>query len=94
MYGDFIGDGDLNYNDPKKINIPIDFPGFFLNSWIAKLYNNYYYHKNKDFEERIVSIDKFFYPLDVILNWNRLYGKNGFLQCFSLYYQKIKVMRV
>jgi len=28
----------------------------------------------------VLDIDKFFYPLDNILNWNKLYGKKGFSQ--------------
>lgn len=81
MYGDFLNDGDLDYREPKKINIPFDFPSFFLNSVVAKVFNSFYYNKVKRKEEsRVVSIDEFFYPLDAILNWNRLYGKNGFLQ--------------
>ena len=30
--------------------------------------------------ENFVDIKSFFYPLDSILNWNKIYGKNGFLQ--------------
>ena len=28
----------------------------------------------------VVDLNRFFFPLDQILNWNRLYGKSGFLQ--------------
>jgi FAD/FMN-containing dehydrogenase len=31
-------------------------------------------------ESNIVHYDPFFYPLDAVLNWNKAYGKNGFIQ--------------
>jgi len=79
--GEFIEDGDLNYKEKKKLNIPFTFPGFILNRFTVKAFNYFYYHKfQNDIFEEIVDIDNFFYPLDSINYWNRIYGKNGFLQ--------------
>ncbi|HEY2727963.1 MAG TPA: FAD-binding oxidoreductase [Parafilimonas sp.] len=67
---------------PKKsIPFPINLPSWVLNSFTVKLFNFLYYGKNFKKEiNNIVSYEPFFYPLDAILNWNRGYGKKGFIQ--------------
>ncbi len=61
--------------------IPFDMPGFLLNPTTIGAFNNLYYRmeggKHGAFT---VDYEKFFYPLDVLSDWNRLYGKRGFLQ--------------
>ncbi len=61
--------------------IPFDMPGFLLNPLTIGAFNNLYYRleggKQGDF---IVDYEKFFYPLDALSDWNRLYGKRGFIQ--------------
>jgi FAD/FMN-containing dehydrogenase len=79
--GNFKNDGDLSYKLPKNLTIPFDFPSFILNNKTAKLFNIFYYWKAKsNFSRQTVGIDSFFYPLDGIQNWNRIYGRNGFTQ--------------
>jgi len=79
--GDFINDQDLNYQPQKKINIPFNFPSFFLNFYTVKLFNWFFYNKVfKKVSTKKVNFDSFFFPLDSISNWNRIYGKNGFTQ--------------
>ena len=81
MLGDFSNDGDLNYKQKKKINIPFFFPSFALNNFTVKAFNWLYYGKViKVVSTQKVDLDQFFYPLDAIRNWNRIYGKNGFTQ--------------
>jgi len=61
--------------------MPLDLPGFTLNKWSVRAFNHRYYHKLKQKQvSELVDYDPFFYPLDAILQWNRLYGKAGFLQ--------------
>lgn len=65
----------------KKLNIPVNFPNLALNNLSVKAFNFLYYNKQfNSFQENIVDYDKFFYPLDGINNWNRIYGKRGFTQ--------------
>lgn len=60
---------------------PVDAPSFFLSAATVKLFNMLYYHKQiKKHEKKIVHYDPFFYPLDGINHWNRMYGNRGFLQ--------------
>ncbi|PKP59570.1 FAD-linked oxidase [Candidatus Atribacteria bacterium HGW-Atribacteria-1] len=81
MVGDFDDDGDLDYGLKKKLNIPFNFPSFALNTLSVKAFNWLYYGKvRKLVSKQKVDIDTFFYPLDAIENWNRIYGKNGFTQ--------------
>lgn len=81
MVGDFDNDGDLDYTTKKKINIPFYFPSFTLNSLSIKAFNWLYYKKVlKPITHKKVDVDTFFYPLDSIGNWNKIYGKNGFTQ--------------
>jgi len=71
----------LKVPDTKKLNIPFNFPSFTLNSLTVKAFNFLYYNKAPDNKTTsIIDYDKFFYPLDAIHNWNRIYGNNGFTQ--------------
>ena len=81
MVGDFSDDGKLDYKKKNQLSIPFYFPRFVLNNWSVRVFNWLYYGKAKDgvFKQR-VDIDTFFYPLDAIGQWNRIYGKNGFTQ--------------
>lgn len=67
---------------PKfKFDVPFYFPNFALNGLTAKLFNSFYYHRHLPVaQQAIVDYDSFFYPLDVIHNWNRIYGQRGFTQ--------------
>lgn len=81
MVGDFANDGKLDFKEKKKINIPFNFPSFALNNLSVKAFNWLYYKKAPNGESKQkVDIDTFFYPLDAINNWNRIYGKGGFTQ--------------
>lgn len=65
----------------KQINFPFNLPSWVLNSFTVKLFNFLYYGKNLKREiNNVVGYEPFFYPLDAILNWNRGYGKKGFIQ--------------
>lgn len=63
------------------LNINFDAPEKLLNKYTVSAFNNIIYNKHvpkvKKFHKDMVP---FFYPLDSISQWNRLYGKSGFLQ--------------
>lgn len=72
---------ELSLKVKKKKIVPIDFPTWALNPLSIKIFNNLYYRKQlKDFTSSTIPYDPFFYPLDSIHHWNRIYGKRGFLQ--------------
>lgn len=81
MVGDFKNDGQLDYKRKEQKNIPFTFPSFILNNWSVRIFNWLYYNKVREkVSKQVVDIDTFFYPLDAIWHWNRIYGKNGFTQ--------------
>ncbi|MGE0685154.1 MAG: FAD-dependent oxidoreductase [Dehalococcoidia bacterium] len=65
----------------QRLNFPVMAPGFLLNKLSVTLVNNLLYYKQP--AKRVsatVPFDPFFYPLDSIGNWNRMYGTRGFIQ--------------
>lgn len=65
----------------QRISVPIYLPPFVLNKYMMALYNRQRFAKySADFKQESVNFEGFFHPLDSIANWNRLYGKRGFLQ--------------
>lgn len=66
---------------PRRRRVPIDFPGFILNPLGVRLFNEYYYRRvPKRGCERVQPLEVFLYPLDAVLDWNRIYGRRGFYQ--------------
>ncbi|MCV9389468.1 FAD-binding oxidoreductase [Reichenbachiella ulvae] len=64
-----------------KLTMPFYLPGFVLNKLSIKAFNWLYYNKNiRKVQENVVHYDGFYYPLDSILHWNKMYGKKGFVQ--------------
>lgn len=59
----------------------MDAPTQLLNPFSIKAFNTLYYGKVLQAEQsRRTAFEAYFYPLDQMLHWNRLYGKPGFLQ--------------
>ena len=62
-------------------SVPFDLPGFLLNRWSMRVFNTLFYNKQREKKvRRITHFDPFFYPLDKIANWNRIYGRQGVFQ--------------
>jgi decaprenylphospho-beta-D-ribofuranose 2-oxidase len=62
-----------------RLGVPIDLPGFVLNGWTARAFDALYYGLGRD-GTALIPYDRYFYPLDKLASWNRLYGRAGFLQ--------------
>lgn len=81
MIGEHATEGGLKVVSKKPLTIPMDAPAQLLNPLSIKAFNTLYYGKVLQAEQsRRTSFETYFYPLDQILHWNRLYGKPGFLQ--------------
>ncbi|MFW9877738.1 MAG: FAD-binding protein [Candidatus Thorarchaeota archaeon] len=75
------GNGCLQYYKKKTVPLLFNLPSFTMNRYSVEAFNTICYFK-KRFEnrkKRVFFID-FFYPLDSIANWNRIYGKTGFVE--------------
>ena len=81
MRGNHAEVGELTAKSKQLFSVPIDAPNVLLNNLTMKTFNVLYYHKQR---QKVVKArqhyEPFFYPLDSIGNWNRIYGKRGFLQ--------------
>lgn len=69
----------LQYPFPKTRNVPFYAPSWLLNPLSIRLHNELLFSRAKT-GEQLVNLDRYFYPLDRIQNWNRLYGRRGFIQ--------------
>jgi FAD/FMN-containing dehydrogenase len=73
--------GKLTRSSEPWLTFPIDLPAFALNRFTMAAFNTAYYHKQLPKQKTAkVDYEPFFYPLDSVLHWNRMYGKRGLLQ--------------
>ncbi len=73
-------DTPVNYQNPK-FNIPFTPPIPLVSGLPLKLFNLGYYYRNAlQREPRIAAPNSFFFPLDAIGGWNKLYGPKGLYQ--------------
>jgi decaprenylphospho-beta-D-ribofuranose 2-oxidase len=71
----------LNTPPRSKPRVPIDFPAFALSTPTIRAFNELYYRTHRGSrEQKFFDYRSFFYPLDSIHDWNRIYGKRGFVQ--------------
>ena len=101
MAGDH-SDKPANHNKPTKavqaepkLSIPFNFPKKALNRYSIKAFNALYFNKNSMMSAgtSYQHYDSFFYPLDGIGDWNRIYGNQGFYQYqFVLPFDKKEVL--
>ena len=62
-------------------SVPFVFPPGCLNRLSVGLFNQLYFRKlGGKHKAGRMDYDRFFYPLDAINHWNRLYGPHGFIQ--------------
>lgn len=81
MLGEHAEEGGLELRNKKIFTVPIEMPQFLLNRHLVNIFNSFYYHRIRSSHiKRITHYESFFYPLDRIAHWNRLYGKKGFIQ--------------
>jgi decaprenylphospho-beta-D-ribofuranose 2-oxidase len=89
--GKALGRGILetadHIEDPRPLQrrwrarMPVDLPELAFNSWSIGLFNRLYFHRiPARGRERRLDLAQFFYPLDAITDWNRMYGRRGFVQ--------------
>ncbi|MEC5158269.1 FAD-binding oxidoreductase [Chryseobacterium sp. MP_3.2] len=76
-----LNDKPLRLKAKSIPTIPFYFPNFILNNLTVKLFNFFYYKKQtQKVVKNFVDYESFFYPLDIVNDWNKIYGKSGFIQ--------------
>lgn len=73
--------GDLRINKSNERNVPFTPPISLINRQSLVAFNTLYWHKHSAATKTVKQFyEPFFYPLDSIKNWNRIYGPKGFQQ--------------
>jgi decaprenylphospho-beta-D-ribofuranose 2-oxidase len=71
----------LKFGAPSLGTLPEVFPNRMINKATAKAFSTAWYYKApKHRTGELQNITQFFHPLDILAEWNRIYGPNGFLQ--------------
>jgi FAD/FMN-containing dehydrogenase len=65
----------------RRVTVPFELPAWVLNGVSARAFNEAVYRSHwRKHRTRLQSWESFFYPLDKVLHWNRVYGRRGFTQ--------------
>jgi decaprenylphospho-beta-D-ribofuranose 2-oxidase len=70
----------LSAGSRMRLAVPINLPNFALNPFTVRAFNEVYYALHRGAKRVLADYESFFYPLDSIHHWNRIYGKRGFVQ--------------
>lgn len=81
IVGDHAQFGTLEVGSRSKLSVPFTPPLSLINHLSLQAFNQAYWHLHPGTPKRVRgSYEPFFYPLDRILHWNRVYGRRGFQQ--------------
>ncbi len=69
----------LAFDPPTSPDVPTGFPNV-LNRLAVRAFNEFWYRKTRARHHGSETLTGFFHPLDMVGQWNRLYGRHGFLQ--------------
>lgn len=74
-----IRNAPLERSRRPRRSIPFDLPAWVLTKSSVAAFNQLYFQAHRD-RDQLVGVDRYFYPLDAIGDWNRIYGRRGFAQ--------------
>lgn len=81
IVADHATDGLLEAIGPRARRMPFDPPISLVNGLSLRAFNTLYFNRQRSKSVlSTVGYDTFFYPLDKLLDWNRMYGRAGFQQ--------------
>lgn len=72
--------GRLVTHGAPRFSAPFDVPSGWLNGHTVRLFNLCYRYRPFALGVKRMRYDPFFFPLDAVNGWNRLYGSRGFFQ--------------
>jgi decaprenylphospho-beta-D-ribofuranose 2-oxidase len=70
----------LKLHSNGQLKVPFYFPTWVLSTLNVRIFNWFYYRKSTFSSNSIQHYNNYFYPLDGIGDWNKIYGKNGFIE--------------
>jgi FAD/FMN-containing dehydrogenase len=88
--GNFTGDVRADQEPrkvhaPPRLGVPVALPNGTLNSWSVKAFNTLYFHRVPRSGKKLIQhYEPFFYPLDAVDGWSKIYGRRGFFQYQSV----------
>lgn len=63
-----------------RLPVPVVCPSWVMGTTVGRVFNAGYYTVNRPKPPHIMHPEQFFYPLDMLLDWYKLYGRGGFTQ--------------
>jgi decaprenylphospho-beta-D-ribofuranose 2-oxidase len=71
----------LRFKAGTPLTAPPWVPAGLLNQWTVRAFNEVWFRKAPKLRrDGLESIQTYFHPLDMVADWNRIYGRPGFLQ--------------
>lgn len=70
----------LSVPKERNLSVPFDTPFSLINSTSLRCFNELYYNQPLKQKGALQHYSSYFYPLDSVKYWNRIYGRNGFFQ--------------
>ena len=70
----------LRFKAPQLMTVPDIFPSWTMNKYTLMAIGEAYYMMGSPARNQVLNLTQFYQPLDLIGEWNRGYGKAGFLQ--------------
>jgi FAD/FMN-containing dehydrogenase len=72
-------------HSPPRLRVPLTMPSSTLDAWSVKAFNAFYFHRVPRTGKKLVQhYEPFFYPLDAVDGWSKIYGRRGFFQYQSV----------
>lgn len=79
MVGEHAATGPLQWRAPRTWTVPFDMPPALLGAPLLRAFNAWTYARARP-GAGVQDLIPYFYPLDALAQWNRLYGRRGFYQ--------------
>ena len=74
-------DDPFRYTPHQLPSLPDLFPSGLINKVTCRAFNEVWYRKAPSMRrDQLMTIEEFFHPLDMVSDWNRVYGGRGFFQ--------------
>jgi decaprenylphospho-beta-D-ribofuranose 2-oxidase len=74
-------DRELDFSPPRALSAPPGVPSGVLSTPVLRAFNEAYFQRAPRREHgRLEALNSYFRPLDIVADWNRLYGTRGLLQ--------------